>query len=380
MIDPKDIFIHARKDLTLTAEERSAMRAHLEAITTLPPTVTVSVPSPLAFFFQPGPAFAFVVALVVFTGGGASLAAEGALPGDTLYSVKLGVNERLERAFAVSEVAKANVEVRHAEERLQEVELLAAKGSVEELVVEEAVAKVESHVERVSEAARVLAQEGDETSADAVHTRLSSALAAHAEIIRSQSEEADREDERHLRVLALKVENAAGNSEDAQDEEVERPSQDDAWAERLAISREESVRTQLKKLSGGLSKEGITPETQETLNEMYRELETELALAAELSAEGEYREAANAYEKLERKAYRTAVLLASAKRIEDKTNKEVLITIDRIVEEPETIAADAAAPAMMLMKAAAPEAAQMVVEEPRVREEFRFRVRDRKDD
>lgn len=356
------------------------MRSHLEAVTAQPATVMVAVPSPLAFLFQPGPAFAFVVALVVFAGGSTSLAAEGSLPGDTLYGIKLSVNEKLEKALAVGEVARANVEVRHAQERLQEVELLAAQGTVEGVVLDEAIAKVEGHVERVSEAARILASEGDETAADAVHTRLSSALAAHAEIIRSQSEEADREDVRRLRVAALALENAAGDSEDAQDEDVERPTRDDAWAERLAVSRKESVRDQLAKLSDGLAKEEITLETKETLSEEYAKLAAELALAQELSLAGEYREAANAYEKLERRAYRTLVLLDSAKRIEDKTDKEVLITLERIVEEPEETANAAdAAPATMLMKSVVAEMAP-VIEEPKVREEWRFKIRDRAQD
>ena len=378
MNDPKDIFIAARKELTLTREERARMRSNLEDAMNRVPMVMVSVPSPIAFWFQPARALAFVVALVVVSSSGAAWAAEGALPGDKLYSVKLGVNERLEKAFAVGEVAKAGVEVRHAEERLQEVELLAAKGPVSEEVIDTAVEKVEAHVEEVGRVAKALALEGDETTADAMHTRISSALAAHAEIIRAQSQDAD--DERPLRVLALKVDNAVENAEDAQDEDIERPSEDDAWAQRLSIAREASARERLDTFAKKLAEARFNEKTWATLDTERAEMEREYMQAAELSMQEEYRESANAYEKLERRAYRSLVLLASAARIEESSDdKEVLITVERVEEEVAThdTAANEAAATTMLMKAASVFEA---VPEIRVREEFRFRVRDREEE
>lgn len=371
MNDPRDIFIAARNDLTLTREERALMRSNLEDAMARTPRVTVAVPSPLVFLFQPARAFAFVLTLAVLGSGGAAWAAEGALPGDTLYAVKLSVNERLEQALAVGEVAKASVEVRHAEERLQEVELLAAKGEVAQEVLDEAAEKVEAHVERVGEVARALAEEGDETAADAMHTRISSALSAHAEIIRAQSE--DAQNERPLRVLALKVENAADDAEDAQQQDIGKPQEDDAWAMRLVASREESVRAQMQKLTEGLADDGVAPETQETITKELAQMEEDLAVASALAEGEEYRESANAYEALSRRAYRAQVLLASAQRIEDTTDKEVLITVETIVEESEATNEDAAG--AMLMKMAAPEESEV-----RTREEFRFRVRDRRED
>src|SRR5262245_19259786 len=45
-------------------------------------------------FYTPMPVFA-VIAIIALLGGGTSFAAQGALPGDTLYPIKVNVNEKI---------------------------------------------------------------------------------------------------------------------------------------------------------------------------------------------------------------------------------------------------------------------------------------------
>lgn len=62
--------------------------------------------------------FAAVVFFVFVLGsGGTSYAAQGALPGDVLYAIKIHVNELVETKLATTQVAKAEVQAVLAERR-----------------------------------------------------------------------------------------------------------------------------------------------------------------------------------------------------------------------------------------------------------------------
>ena len=65
-----------------------------------------------------------LIGLVAFSGT-LSYAAEGALPGDTLYGVKVGINEELRAVLAVSPLAQAVWSAARAERRLDEAVKLA---------------------------------------------------------------------------------------------------------------------------------------------------------------------------------------------------------------------------------------------------------------
>lgn len=66
------------------------------------------------------------IVLGLLLSGTASYAAEGALPGDLLYPVKIGVNEKVGSALALSAESKATLEAKFAERRLSEATNLAA--------------------------------------------------------------------------------------------------------------------------------------------------------------------------------------------------------------------------------------------------------------
>jgi hypothetical protein len=63
-----------------------------------------------------------IIALIAFFG--ATVNAQSALPGDTLYPVKINVNENLRTAFSVGDAANARSRVVAAESRLAEAEKL----------------------------------------------------------------------------------------------------------------------------------------------------------------------------------------------------------------------------------------------------------------
>lgn len=71
-----------------------------------------------------------MAALALMVTGGTSYAAQGSVPGDTLYPVKVEVNETVRSAFAFSNEAKAVLQAKLAAERLEEAETLAARGQL----------------------------------------------------------------------------------------------------------------------------------------------------------------------------------------------------------------------------------------------------------
>lgn len=72
----------------------------------------------------------FIILIAVMIGGGTTLAAQGAVPGDLLYPVKTGVNENIRGAFAMSADSEARLQASILEERLEEAQELQAKGSL----------------------------------------------------------------------------------------------------------------------------------------------------------------------------------------------------------------------------------------------------------
>lgn len=68
---------------------------------------------------------------LVLAGGGTSLAAENAVPGDALYPVKVHFNEGVKSAFAIGADSEARLQAKLLEERLAEAEALAAEGRLE---------------------------------------------------------------------------------------------------------------------------------------------------------------------------------------------------------------------------------------------------------
>ena len=82
------------------------------------------VPSPHGFFSQRSymSIIALGVIVLLFAGTSVSFAAERSLPGDALYPIKIGVNEKVRSYFAFSDRSKAKLEADFAAERLVEAE------------------------------------------------------------------------------------------------------------------------------------------------------------------------------------------------------------------------------------------------------------------
>ncbi len=87
------------------------------------------VPSSYFLFFQ-RKVVAGMAALCIVISGGVSAIAEGALPGESLYAVKVNVNEKMQSLLAFTDKDKASVEAALAVRRLEEVKVLAQTGGL----------------------------------------------------------------------------------------------------------------------------------------------------------------------------------------------------------------------------------------------------------
>ena len=89
-------------------------------------------------------AFVFVLLLTLFVGGTLVSESKNALPGDRLYGMKLTL-EGLALATSITQASDAEIQIRHVQERFQEIRALIDEGRLEQ--VAETVSELEDQVE-----------------------------------------------------------------------------------------------------------------------------------------------------------------------------------------------------------------------------------------
>lgn len=164
-------------DIRLTSAERSRIQTALRSA--MEPE---SIPSPffISSFFVTR--FAFALALVLIVTGGTAYAAHGALPGDLLYPVKVGVNEPVSGALAFTDTAKAAWHADIAETRLAEAETLAEKGTLTASTSEELAVNFSEHADAVAALTGDISL-SDPASGRDISAKFSSLIARHGAAI-----------------------------------------------------------------------------------------------------------------------------------------------------------------------------------------------------
>ena len=135
----------------------------------------------LRFVLKPMPALA---ALLIFVAGtGIVFAAERSLPGDLLHPVKVNFNEPVKSVLAFGPEAKARAEIEKADQRLEEIEKLAAKGKLDSEKVENAKARFKGNVDKVSQIVSGIREKNGEDSAAGLQSNLETILLLHEGIL-----------------------------------------------------------------------------------------------------------------------------------------------------------------------------------------------------
>jgi len=114
---------------------------------------------------------AFVI-VILFGGIGVSAAAEDALPGDFLYSIKIGFNEKVRGVVAFSNKEKESWKLRQVERRFEEIETLADKGEINKEKKEIIEKTLNRQVQAISIVAQKFEENGREDDANNVYSKL----------------------------------------------------------------------------------------------------------------------------------------------------------------------------------------------------------------
>lgn len=128
----------------MSEQEKRAMRATLEAHMAAHPLGGMKSPYSWVSVVHMRP-LVMVPVVILMLGSGTAFAAQGALPGDTLYPIKIHVNEAVAGALAVSDAAKATYNTQAAAERLKEAQALAAKNELSASATDELAQDYEVH-------------------------------------------------------------------------------------------------------------------------------------------------------------------------------------------------------------------------------------------
>lgn len=121
--------------------------------------------------------------IAVLIGGGTTYAAEGAVPGDLLYPVKVEVNENVKSAFALSNEAEAELQARLAKERLEEAEELAARGELQGDAAADLRTRLQAHYENAEMRSGRAAADGNIETSAAVRASLEGTFRTYADIL-----------------------------------------------------------------------------------------------------------------------------------------------------------------------------------------------------
>lgn len=171
------------KTITLPREDRARMRAELLAYADMH-TVRPAILSPFTSFFSVRMYAGFAAFLLIIGSvGGTAYAAEGSLPGDVLYSVKLGVTEPIQTALIPSDTGKAAWHAILAERRLEEAALLASENRLSTDTQATLAANFNEHVEASLVSAERLEGEGNALASLSVRSDLEARIAAHQQIL-----------------------------------------------------------------------------------------------------------------------------------------------------------------------------------------------------
>ncbi len=122
-----------------------------------------------------------IVAVLFGLSGGVSYAAQGSLPGDTLYPVKVHVNEGVEGAFQVGAKAEAEFARKELERRAAETEALAAQERLDVNAKATLTAQTQAHLNAFAEAKQNLEADGATTTAREEQAKTDHALKANAD-------------------------------------------------------------------------------------------------------------------------------------------------------------------------------------------------------
>lgn len=133
------------------------------------------------------PFIAIALLVAAALGGGVSVAANSALPGDALWGFKTSVNENIQGALTADTKAKADWDISVLSARLDEASKLAAEGKLDANAQAKLSANFDEHAKDVAAKVAALQADGKTSEAADVATRFQATLASHASAVAEAS-------------------------------------------------------------------------------------------------------------------------------------------------------------------------------------------------
>ncbi|MES2668332.1 MAG: DUF5667 domain-containing protein [Patescibacteria group bacterium] len=192
-------FIRSLRKLTLPGTIKEQMRLALSSYADLH-ALPERVPAASSYgftslFARTRSLYAGALATVLIIAGGtqASLASEGAVPGDVLYPVKVALAEPIAMTLAISSEQKAELSARFASRRVDEAAALSHEGKLDEETAEDLAVRFDTHVDALAKETEELEANGDIAVSLAVRTDLEQKVSDKADdiVIASASLSAD---------------------------------------------------------------------------------------------------------------------------------------------------------------------------------------------
>ena len=189
--------LSAAHDARMDGAAKARTRALLQEYMEMRPIRAAQVkagqsPSRAIFIFERMYAIPITAFVLVFgLTAGTAFAAEGTLPGDLLYPVKVHVTEEVQTALAITPKAKADWQVERAGKRLEEASTLAVQGKLTDANRTEIETNLADHVAATEKSAAVLAASDNLVAADEVGSHLHAVLKAHGEILATVLQKSD---------------------------------------------------------------------------------------------------------------------------------------------------------------------------------------------
>ncbi len=151
------------------------------------------------------PFIALALILAAAIGGGTSVAAQNALPGDALWGFKTQVNERVAESIAVGDEAKANWDIALAEARLDEAQKLAAENKLDANLEADLQGNFDAHARGVAERIANLQADGDYQAAADVAAKFQASVASRIQVLAQASAHANTNAQAALGVVINNV-------------------------------------------------------------------------------------------------------------------------------------------------------------------------------
>ena len=207
-------FFRKSKEVKLSPEEKEMVKQNLISFMETNP-VGYGRPSAIPAFGRFGiilrnlrPVVALGL-IAVLLGGTTSYAAEGSLPGDLLYPVKVNINESVQVWLATSDEAKARLGANLAEKRLEEAEALAAEGRLNAEVRANIEFRFEEHAKSFDKSAKKIEAREDTKASAEFYSDFEASLRAHERILSQLGYEKD-ETKHEVEPIILRVNSLAG--------------------------------------------------------------------------------------------------------------------------------------------------------------------------